>query len=311
MPIGLGIGSVHATNIVLQSPDRWDYYYQQSMRGRPEPPGAALETTEVIQTFINRIQRSLAVLEEELAAYHPELLITVGGDQREMFDDSNVPSIFMYTGAEAYGFNLERHQEPSDDRRVDFVIDQETSRWLLERLVTREGFDVAVSSELQPFLKPHHGLPHAFVRPGFMIRPRKDLANVMVWVNTYQSPCPSGQRCYDLGRAIARLMREDPRRIALLVSGGLSHDPQGPRAGWYDEPLDRWFLDSLAAGDGLSTAATFHFDSFAMRGGTGEMRAWIVLAGAMDEMGTKATVIDYFGSHKGMGGYGFVYWKHP
>ena len=38
-------------------------------------------------------------------------------------------------------------------------------------------------------------------------------------------------------------------RIAVVATGGLSHEPGGPRYFWVDEEFDRWFLDLLKKGD--------------------------------------------------------------
>ena len=43
-----------------------------------------------------------------------------------------------------------------------------------------------------------------------------------------------------LGRALGEILEERPERVALLASGGLSHDHHRERAGWVDEPFDRW-----------------------------------------------------------------------
>ena len=45
-----------------------------------------------------------------------------------------------------------------------------------------------------------------------------------------------------------------------------------------------------------------------MRGGTGEIRAWIVVAGAMHEMSTCATVVDYIPAYHAVCGLGWAYW---
>ena len=141
--------------------------------------------------------------------------------------------------------------------------------------------------------------------PGF------DVPVVILYTNTYQPPSLTAQRCFDLGRAIARVFKNDPRRIAIYGSGGLSHDPGGPRSGWVDEPLDRWFLDKLQSGEAEDVAALYGFDSLTMRGGTGEIRAWIVVAGAMHEMGARAQVVDYIPAHHAVCGLGWAYWPVP
>ena len=52
----------------------------------------------------------------------------------------------------------------------------------------------------------------------------------------------------------------------------------------------------------------YKFDSMTMRGGTGEMRAWITAAGAMEEMGSRAVIVDYIRAHHAVTGLGFAYW---
>ena len=94
--------------------------------------------------------------------------------------------------------------------------------------------------------------------------------------------------------------------MAILGSGGLSHDPRGPRAGWVDEPLDRWVLERLERGEGEALQHLFTFDSDTLRGGTGEIRSWIVVAGAFPAAG--ATVVDYLPARHAVTGLGFAYW---
>ena len=38
-------------------------------------------------------------------------------------------------------------------------------------------------------------------------------------------------------------------RILLIGSGGLSHEPGGPRYFFIDDEFDQWFLDLMAEGD--------------------------------------------------------------
>ena len=52
----------------------------------------------------------------------------------------------------------------------------------------------------------------------------------------------------------------------------------------------------------------YAFDSLTMRGGTGEDRAWITVAGALEEMGSRAEVIDYLPANHAVTGLGWAYW---
>ena len=45
---------------------------------------AERETAEVIDDFVSRVDSSFYKLRQELAAYDPDLLIIIGGDQSEM-----------------------------------------------------------------------------------------------------------------------------------------------------------------------------------------------------------------------------------
>ncbi|ETW92770.1 MAG: hypothetical protein ETSY1_42190 [Candidatus Entotheonella factor] len=72
-----------------------------------------------------------------------------------------------------------------------------------------------------------------------------------------------------------------------------------------DEPLDRWFLERLERNDGEALQHLFMFDSDTLRGGTGEIRAWISVAGAIQR---QAKVLDYIAANHAKCGLGFVYW---
>jgi protocatechuate 4,5-dioxygenase beta chain len=135
--------------------------------------------------------------------------------------------------------------------------------------------------------------------------PRLDIPIVPIFMNEYFPPLPTAERCYNLGRALAQVLAERSERVAIYASGGLSHDPSGPRAGWIDEPLDRWFLERLERNDGEAIQHLFTFDSDTLRGGTGEIRAWITVAGTMQR---RATVVDYIRAHHSKVGLAFAYW---
>ncbi len=315
MPIGFGLGSSHASFVTMKKAEEWIEYYRFLIRDVPQPPEAALESTEIIQSHIDRVHRAFQILAAKLAEYRPDLLIIIGGDQSEMFDDSNVPNIMIYAGEEARGYTTHRRYQPGEEDIVRLKVDVDTSKRLLNQLVRKEGFDVAFSGELSPLGRSSQrrktGVSHAFMRPAPFIIPRPDLPTVLIWENTYDPPSLPAKRCYELGHALARFFKNDPRRIAILGSGGLSHDPGGPRSGWIDEVLDRWFLDQMTSGNGQATTAMYQFDSMTMRGGTGEMRAWITAAGAMEVMGSRAVVVDYIAAHHAVTGLGFAYWSTP
>jgi protocatechuate 4,5-dioxygenase beta chain len=120
----------------------------------------------------------------------------------------------------------------------------------------------------------------------------------------------SGEFCYQLGRHVAEILEDDPRRIAVCGSGGLSHDPNGPRNMWIDTSLDHWVLDQIREGNGSALGALFSYDSMTYRAGTREIAAWVAATGAMEFVGGKATIVDYIGdAPQFQGGIGYAYWE--
>jgi protocatechuate 4,5-dioxygenase beta chain len=262
-----------------------------------------------MKDMIARIDASHARLIKEFDAYKPDALIIIGGDQTEMFDRSNVPQFMMFLGETAYsrppGANGFRGGDDAPEYICD--VDVELSKYLLNKLVKEEGFDIAFSTEIENFGRGH-GLPHAFANLLSYIMTNTKVPTVLIYENTYDPPSLSAKRVYELGQAMARMLKTSPRRVAIIGSGGLAHDPGGKRSGWLDQPLDRWFLDKIANGEGKATQALYSYDSDTMVSGTGEIRAWITVAGAMEEMGSRAIVHDYIPAGKTVTGLSTAHW---
>ena len=320
MPIGLGIASSHLGALNLKNAEEFQRYHKNLTKNVPQPPEVALETPEVLEDFLGRVPPAFSVLQQKLEDYGTELLIMLGGDQMEMFDRSNVPNLMIYTGETAWGYNPKgmmpipapgeprRAPELKEEDLVRLKIDVATSEWLLNKLVREEGFDVTISGEQQHLGPAGRGMPHAFYRPAPWLMPKLNIPVIMIYENTFDAPSLSAKRCYDLGATLQKVFANDPRRIVIYGSGGLSHDPNSYRAGWVDEELDRWFLKQMEDGAGKNTQAMYRFDSHTMRGGTGEMRAWITVAGAMEQIGQHAVTVDYMAAHHGVTGISWAYW---
>jgi hypothetical protein len=102
-------------------------------------------------------------------------------------------------------------------------------------------------------------------------------------MNCTVPPIPTPERAYHVGTIVRDLLRAypGPERIAVIATGGLSHEPGGPRYFWVDEEFDRWFLDLLKRGDhqALLRECTLERMEAAGSGGTAELLAWcLVLA---------------------------------
>lgn len=304
MPIGLGLACSHAPNVFIP-PEQWGVRHKAAIADVPQPLALQAETPEVCRAYGARIEAGFAALKARLDAYKPDALIMVSDDHGELFDrDGCMPTIGIFTGEWAEG-NY-RLKLPGD--KTEEIVRLKTHRELAETIakgLVDMDFDLAVSREFKPVGSPG-GLGHGFTRPAPKLMPKLDIPVVMLMLNCYFDPLPTARRCLALGRALSELLGERKERIAIIGTGGLSHDPRGPRAGWIDEPLDRAVLAALAEGKPDKLSSLYQINSDTYHGGTGEIRAWLVPAGAMGN--TKAEIIDYMPVHHIITGVGFASW---
>jgi protocatechuate 4,5-dioxygenase beta chain len=303
--LGLGLASSHAPAL-FEPQEMWPLIYSRrpAYTKDSQPHTAKLETPEVIQGYIDRIHVAFDVLRQQLQAYRPEALIVVGDDQGDMFDDRLNPTFCIFTGEKLWGLDGTNYRPLENRHRIDFPCHAPLAQYLHKGLI-KKGFDIASSAVFAPMGRPEYGVSHMIAHPIPTLVPQLDIPIVPLFMNEYFPPLPTAERCYNLGVALADILAERSERVAIYASGGLSHDPAGPRAGWVDEPLDRWFLERLERNDSEALQHLFTFDSDTLRGGTGEIRAWITVAGAMRR---PATVLEYIGSHHAKVGLGFAYW---
>jgi protocatechuate 4,5-dioxygenase beta chain len=104
-------------------------------------------------------------------------------------------------------------------------------------------------------------------------------------VNVVQYPAPSGRRCFNLGRAIRKAVAlyDQPLKVQIWGTGGMSHQLQGPRAGLINRQWDNAFLDRLIA-EPEKQADVPHIDYVREAGSEGiELVMWLIARGAMSD----------------------------
>ncbi|MEE8332179.1 MAG: class III extradiol dioxygenase subunit beta [Acidimicrobiia bacterium] len=109
---------------------------------------------------------------------------------------------------------------------------------------------------------------------------------VPIPVNVVQYPLPSGERCLALGKAIRKAVElfDEPLRVQVWGTGGMSHQLQGRRAGLINQEFDNAFLDRLIA-EPESLAATPHIEYIREAGSEGvELVMWLIARGAMADL---------------------------
>jgi hypothetical protein len=288
--------------------DQWPTVHRGLSLDVPQPAELAQETPEVIDTYVRRVTQGFATLKTQLEAAKPDAVFIIGDDQNELFSAALIPSFAIFVGDAAEGtYSISWVGEKPKDHWIKLPCNPAVAKLALDGLVER-GFDFGFAEKLVPLARPELGIGHAFTRIGRAMRlVESGIPAVPIFTNAYHPPLPSAARCYALGQALRDIFAKRPERVAIYGSGGLSHDPRGPRAGWVDEPLDRWVLDRIARGEGAHLRSLFTTDSATLRGGTGEIRNWIAVAGAYD--GSKATVVDYIPARHAVTGLGFAYWN--
>ncbi len=105
-------------------------------------------------------------------------------------------------------------------------------------------------------------------------------------VNVVQYPVPSGQRCFNIGKAIAKAVNsfDADLNVQIWGTGGMSHQLQGPRAGLINKQFDNAFLDCLIA-DPAGLAQMPHIDYVREAGSEGiELVMWLIARGAMSDI---------------------------
>jgi protocatechuate 4,5-dioxygenase beta chain len=103
-------------------------------------------------------------------------------------------------------------------------------------------------------------------------------------VNVVQYPPPSGNRCYQLGKAIRRAIDGFAGNLKVQVwgTGGMSHQLQGPRAGLINKEFDNAFLDAMVS-DPESLARIPRERYLREAGSEGiELVMWLIMRGALE-----------------------------
>jgi hypothetical protein len=308
--LGLGLASSHAPGMWRRAEDWPKVVNRLSPEARTHLPFTArqeIERPDLIAEYIERFKTAFATLRAQVQAYKPDALIMIGDDQGDMFDLANNPTFAVYTGSEPiWGVSVHDPIDtlPEQRTRITFPTHSELATYILKGLV-KKGFDMASVGKFEPRGNPQRGVSHMVSNLVPEVDPQHEIPLVCLFMNEYFPPLPTAERCAQLGRALTDILADRPERIAIYASGGLSHFPGEFNAGWIDTALDDWILERLAQNELEALNHLFTFDSINLRSGTGEVRAWISVAAAMNR---PARVVEYVPAHCTLTGCGFAYW---
>lgn len=235
--------------------------------------GAALDRGEHGNDYWAPIFAGFEPARGWMSSVAPDVAIVVYNDHASAFSLELTPTFTL---------GLAERFRPADQgygrRRVpDVQGHPDLAIHLLERLVADE-FDLAQALEMDV----DHGLtvPLSILcgTPSAWPFPVIPLA-----INVIKYPQPTARRCWRLGEAIGRAVASYPEdlRVAVIGTGGMSHQLQGERAGLWNPTFDRAFLDDLTA-DPERLAALDHVTLVREAGSEGmELIMWLVMRGAL------------------------------
>lgn len=325
--ITLGIGSSHSPTLLME-PDAWlaraghddvkihalhDFEgrrvgYEELLSRAPRSIAREIEA-EVLQSRHEANQRAVLRVREALAEADPDLVIVIGDDHKEVFQEDNMPALSVYWGDTIpykpqgmmkwkYDPDLKADSwYPQEEK--EYPVATQQARRLIGDLMNRD-FDVAHSR----YYRTGQGMSHSFGYVYYKMMSGKTYPIVPVSINTYYPPNQiSPLRAYRLGVAIREAVESWPEdlRVAVIATGGLSHFV-------VDEEFDRAFLDLMATGDARGHAA---LPLEKLQSGNSEFRCWSALAGAVQPM--QMELVDYIPCYRSPAGTGcamaFAIWR--
>jgi protocatechuate 4,5-dioxygenase beta chain len=243
-----------------------------------------------------------AEMRRRLEAARPDVLLMVSNDHLLNWPINNVPEYTVGVGPVHEGpadwfdewLGMEKYRVEGHAPLARFIVNEAARRRLMLAYLRRMEFDDGIS------------VPTHYLNPDARFR------MVPVTMNCTVPPIPTPERAYEVGRTLGAILRAypGPERVAVIATGGLSHEPGGPRYFWVDEEFDRWFLDLLERGDhtALLRECTLERMEAAGSGGTAELLAWFVVL-AMTR--GPADVLAYMPAVAWRSGTGMVVWNEP
>lgn len=237
--------------------------------------GAAIDNKRTHEAYWQPLFEGYEQSKKWIAEVKPDVVILVYNDHASAFSLQMIPTFALGCAAEF---------PPADEgwgpRPVPMVQGHPDLACHIGESLILDEFDMTIVNEMT--------VDHGLTVPMSLLfgEPAEWPVRVIpLAVNVVQYPPPTGKRCYELGKAIRKAVEsfEEPLKVVIFGTGGMSHQLQGPRAGLINQEFDRRFLDSLA-NDPASLTRLRHVDYMREAGSEGvEMVMWLIMRGALDE----------------------------
>ena len=240
--------------------------------------GVAMDTGNTTDSYWKPCFEGFEKSREWMKKANPDVIFLVYNDHCTAFDASCVPTFALGCAAEFH---------PADEgwgpRPVPVVKNhQKMARHIAQSLILDE-FDITIMNEMEV----DHGLtvPLSVMFGEHGVDDEWPALIIPLCVNVVQYPPPTGNRCFNLGKAVRRAIDsyEEDLNVVIFGTGGMSHQLQYKRAGLINKEFDTDFMDRLTS-DPVGLSKMPHIDYLREAGSEGvEMVMWHIMRGALDD----------------------------
>lgn len=237
--------------------------------------GAAIDLGKTHEPYWQPLFAGYEFAKQWIKEAKPDVVILVYNDHASAFSLEMIPT-FALGCAEEF--------QPADEgwgpRNVPVVKGHsELAAHLAQSLILDE-FDMTIVNKMD--------VDHGLTVPMSLVfgQPTEWPCKVIpLAVNVVQYPAPTGNRCFNLGKAIRKAVESYPEDLRVMVwgTGGMSHQLQGPRAGLINKEFDNRFLDWIV-NDPQKAVNITHLEYLREAGSEGiELVMWFIMRGALNE----------------------------
>ncbi|MCG6876145.1 MAG: protocatechuate 3,4-dioxygenase [Betaproteobacteria bacterium] len=237
--------------------------------------GAAIDLGKTEEPYWKPLFAGFDFSKKWIKEHLPDVILLVYNDHANAFSLDIVPTFAIGTAAE-----FQVADEGWGPRPVPNVIGHPDLASHIAQSVIQDDFDLTIVNKMEV----DHGLTVPlnlmFGSPGAW-----PCRVIPFPVNVVLYPVPSGRRCLALGHALRKAITsyDEPLKVQVWGTGGMSHQLQGPRAGLINKKWDNEFLDRLIA-DPEAQAAVPHIEYVREAGSEGiELVMWLIARGAMSD----------------------------
>ena len=210
-----------------------------------------------------------------LAKIKPDVAIIVYNDHASAFSLELIPTFLIGVAPQF---------QPADEgygpRKVPVVEGHPELAWHLTESLILDEFDITIANEMP--------VDHGLTVPLSITCGQPDawpMKVIPLAVNVVQYPQPTGNRCYNLGKAIRKAVEsfEEDLNVVVFGTGDMSHQLQGERAGLVNAEFDKAYLDDLTA-DVPRLVGMGHTEYLRESGSEGiELIMWLIMRGALSD----------------------------